>query len=126
MRRTDNDLIQNQDADLAVRPVASALYQQRMLCAGLLDELTRAKGHFQARCYTRMADSLNKGIDLLNTLTSALDFENGGELALRLACLYDYCVYRLYDASHQRSIERIKEVEEILGSIQENGEGIEA
>jgi len=124
MRGKDNDLTKKQDADLAVFPVVSAPHQ-RMPFTGLLDELTRAKGYFQARRYTCMADSLNKGIDLLNTLTSALDFENGGELALRLASLYDYCVYRLYDASHQLSVERIKEVEELLGSIQADRVGID-
>ncbi|WP_322107552.1 flagellar export chaperone FliS [Enterobacter pasteurii] len=52
-------------------------------------------------------------------VTSALDFEKGGELALSLANLYDYCVYRLYDASHKLSVDIIDEVETILGNIQD-------
>ncbi|WP_376781975.1 flagellar protein FliS [Kluyvera cryocrescens] len=36
--------------------------------------------------------------------------------------LYDYCVYRLYDASHNLSVENIEEVEVILGNIQEGWE----
>ncbi|MEZ2694245.1 enhanced serine sensitivity protein SseB C-terminal domain-containing protein, partial [Hafnia alvei] len=42
---------------------------------------------------------------ILNALTSALDYEKGGDLALSLANLYDYCVYRLYDASHKLSVD---------------------
>lgn len=127
MYGTGNDFTEYQDADLAIRTAASTPHQLvLMLFTGLLDELTRAKGHIQARRYERKAGSINKCIDILNALTSALDFDNGGELALRLAGLYDYCVYRLYDASHHLSIEQIEEVEEILRSIQQGWEGMGA
>jgi len=93
-----------------------------MLFNGLMDELIRAKSHIAARRFERKAQSINKCIDILNALTSALDFEKGGELALSLANLYDYCVYRLYDASHKLSVEQIEEVENILGNIQDGWE----
>ena len=41
---------------------------------------------------------------------------------MSLANLYDYCVYRLYDASHNLSVENIEEVEVILGNIQDGWE----
>ena len=93
-----------------------------MLFNGLMDELIRAKSHITARRFERKAQSINKCIDILNALTSALDFDKGGELALSLANLYDYCVYRLYDASHNLSVENIEEVEVILGNIQDGWE----
>lgn len=122
-----NDFTRYQDADLAIRTAAATPHQLVvMLFNGLLDELTRAKGHILARRFERKAESINKCIDILNALTSALDYERGGDLALRLAGLYDYCVYRLYDASHHLSVEQIEEVESILRTIQEGWEGMGA
>ena len=65
---------------------------------GLLDELTHTKGHIECQRLERKAESIDTCIDILNALTSMLDFDKGGEMALRLVGLYDYCVYRLYDA----------------------------
>lgn len=127
MYGNSNDFTQYQDADLAIRTAAATPHQLVvMLFNGLLDELTRAKGHIQARRFERKAESINKCIDILNALTSALDYERGGDLALRLAGLYDYCVYRLYDASHHLSVEHIGEVETLLGTIQQGWEGMGA
>ena len=74
------------------------------------------------RRFDRKVQSINKCIDILNALTSSLDFEKGGELALSLANLYDYCVYRLYDASHKLSVSHIEEVEVILANLQDGWE----
>lgn len=115
------------EADLAIRTAAATPHQLViMLFNGLMDELVRAKGHINSLRYERKATSISKCIDILNALTSALDYERGGELALQLAGLYDYCVYRLYDASNSMSIEQIAEVEAILGNIREGWEGMQA
>lgn len=107
-----------QQTDLAIQAAAANPHQLvLMLFNGLMDELVRAKSHIVARRYERKAQSVNKCIDILNALTSSLDFDKGGELALSLANLYDYCVYRLYDASNKLSVESIKEVEVILGNL---------
>jgi len=115
------------EADLAIRTAAATPHQLViMLFNGLMDELVRAKGHISSQRYERKATSISKCIDILNALTSALDYERGGELALQLAGLYDYCVYRLYDASNSMSVEQIAEVEAILGNIREGWEGMQA
>lgn len=114
---------QYQQSDLAIQAAAANPHQLvLMLFNGLMDELVRAKSHIVAKRYERKVQSINKCIDILNALTSALDYEKGGELALSLANLYDYCVYRLYDASHKLSVEYIVEVENILGNLQEGWE----
>ncbi|MBW1252898.1 flagellar export chaperone FliS [Pantoea allii] len=113
-------LSEYQQSDLSIQAAAANPHQLvLMLFSGLMDELVRAKGHIDARRYDRKANSINKCIDILNALTSALDFDKGNELALSLANLYDYCVYRLYDASHKLSVVAIEEVELILGNIQD-------
>lgn len=125
MDKENSGFTHDQTTDLAIRTAASVPHQRvLMMFSGLLDELTRAKNHIEMRRLERKAESLNKCIDILNALTSALDFDNGGEVALRLAGLYDYCVYRLYDASHHLAVEQIEEVEEILHAILEGWEGM--
>lgn len=112
-----------QQSDLAIQAAAANPHQLvLMLFNGLMDELVRAKSHIAARRYDRKVQSVNKCIDILNALTSSLDFEKGGELALSLANLYDYCVYRLYDASHKLSIASVEEVEVILRNLQDGWE----
>lgn len=112
-----------QDSDLAIQAAAATSHQLvLMLFSGLMDELVRAKSHIVAKRYERKVQSINKCIDILNALTSALDYEKGGDLALSLANLYDYCVYRLYDASHKLSVEYIDEVEAILNNLREGWE----
>lgn len=112
-----------QDSDLAIQAAAATPHQLvLMLFSGLMDELVRAKSHIVAKRYERKVQSINKCIDILNALTSALDYEKGGDLALSLANLYDYCVYRLYDASHKLSVEYIDEVEAILNNLCEGWE----
>ncbi|PKH24973.1 flagellar export chaperone FliS [Enterobacterales bacterium CwR94] len=127
MYGTSNDFQQYSDADLAIRTAAATPHQLvLMMFTGLMDELTRAKGHIEAKRFEKKANSVNKCIDILNALTSALDYDRGGDLALHLAGLYDYCVYRLYDASHNLSVEGVEEVESILSNLQQGWEGMGA
>ena len=125
MDGANSDFKHFQATELAIRTTASTPHQLvLMMFSGLLDELTRTKGHIESLRLERKAESINKCIDILNALTSALDFDKGGEVALRLAGLYDYCVYRLYDASHHLAVAQIEEVEEILHAILEGWEGM--
>ncbi len=106
------------EADLAIRSAGANSHQLvLMLFGGLMDELVRAKGHVEAHRLERKTTSISKCIDILNALTSVLNYQQGGELANRLASLYDYCVYRLYDASNTMSINRIEEVQHIVSEL---------
>ncbi len=114
-----------QESDLSIQAAAATPHQLvLMLFNGLMDELVRAKSHIAGKRFERKVQSINKCIDILNALTSALDYEQGGDLALNLARLYDYCVYRLYDASDKLSVEMIEEVEQILSNIRDGWEGM--
>lgn len=114
-----------QESTLAIQTASATPHQLvLMLFTGLMDELVRARSHIVAKRFERKSHSINKCIDILNGLTSALDYEKGGELALTLAGLYDYCVYRLYDASDKMSVEHIDEAVRILSNIQHGWEGM--
>lgn len=116
---------QYQELDLASKTASASPHQLVLvLYAGLMDELVRAKSHIEAKRFERKAKSINKCIDILNALTSALEFDSGGDVVLNLARLYDYCVYRLYEASEAMSVSKIDEVLHILGNLREGWEGL--
>ena len=50
-------------------------------------------------------------------LQSALDFEEGKELATNLSDLYDYCVRRLLKANIRNDIDGIKEVRSLIQEV---------
>ncbi|OEC39384.1 flagellar export chaperone FliS [Pseudomonas sp. 1D4] len=113
--------------DLEARTAAAAPYELVLvLFDGLLDELARARGHIEARQYQQKGQSLEKCLNILNGLSSALDYEGGGELVEGLARLYDYCIYRLADVSVTLSLEGLDEVVCLLGVLREGWEGVNA
>jgi flagellar secretion chaperone FliS len=99
-----------------VAQVISASPKQLMLTLfeTLSDELIKAKGHIINKRFIQKAHSINKCIDILNVLTNSLNFDGDHGLATLCSKIYDYCVYRLYDASAKLSVELITEVETVL------------
>jgi flagellar protein FliS len=113
--------------DLEARAAAASPYQLVLvLFDGLLDELARARGHIEAKRYEHKGRSLEKCLNILNGLSSALDYDNGGELVHELARLYDYCIYRLSDVSVTLSLEGLDEVEKLLGTLREGWDAVNA
>lgn len=113
--------------DLEVRAASSSPYQLVLvLFDGLLDELARARGHIEGKRFQQKGQSLEKCMNILNGLNSALDYENGGETVQGLSRLYDYCIYRLSDVSVSLSLEGIDEVINLLGVVREGWEGVNA
>lgn len=85
MYQVQDGYSQYKEVDLAARTAAaSPLELVLVLFAGLLDELERAKSHIEGRRFEKKAQSINKCIDILNALTSSLEFETGGELVVNL------------------------------------------
>lgn len=99
-----------------ISQIVAASPKQLMLTlfSHLNDELIKAKGHIANQRYVHKARSINKCIDIFNVMTSSLNFEADSELATAISKIYDYCVYRLYDASAKLSVELITEVETVL------------
>jgi flagellar protein FliS len=113
--------------DLEVRAASSSPYQLVLvLFDGLLDELARARGHIEGKRFQQKGQSLEKCMNILNGLNSALDYENGGETVQGLSRLYDYCIYRLSDVSVSLSLEGVDEVINLLGVVREGWEGVNA
>ena len=62
-------------------------------------------------------ESIGKATKILVGLQSALDFEEGKELATNLSDLYDYCVRRLLKANIRNDIDGIKEVRSLIQEV---------
>jgi flagellar secretion chaperone FliS len=105
---------------------ASPVQLVLMLTDGLLEELARARAHIEARRYELKARSLDRCIDMLNGLSSALDFEAGGELVQNLSRLYDYCAERLYQAGFKLDPKMVDEVSGLLMNLRKGWQGMQA
>ncbi|QYH27716.1 flagellar export chaperone FliS [Aeromonas salmonicida subsp. masoucida] len=90
-----------------------------MLIDGLLDEMARAEGHILAKQFERKGQTINKCLQILGGLDSALDMEKGGELAANLHRLYDYCGQRLFEISVSNDVAGFAEVRCILLELKE-------
>ena len=97
-----------------------------VLTDGLLEELARARGHIVGKRYEQKAVSLDKCTQIINGLSSSLDFETGGEVVVNLARLYDYCAARLYTAGIKLDPSLIDEVSTLMTTIKRGWIGVQA
>ncbi|AOZ49539.1 flagellar export chaperone FliS [Chromobacterium vaccinii] len=95
-----------------------------VLFDGLLEEIARARGHLQQQRFEQKGESISKCINILNGLSSALDFETGGEVVTNLARLYDYCAHRLYQASVELDAVALDEAEKLLVTLKGGWTGV--
>jgi flagellar protein FliS len=113
--------------DLESKAASASPYELVLvLIDGLLDELARTRGHIEAKRFQEKGRSLEKCMNILNGLNGALDYDNGGEVVEGLSRLYDYCIYRLSDVSVSLSVEGLDEVTELMGTIREGWDGVNA
>ncbi|MDY0965583.1 MULTISPECIES: flagellar export chaperone FliS [Massilia] len=96
-----------------------------LLTDGLLDELARARAHIVGRRYEAKAKSIDKCVEIINGLSSSLDFESGGETVANLATIYEFCATRLHGASIKLDPVMIDEVVQILTTIRQGWKGVQ-
>ena len=98
-------------------PYADSVQLIQMLFDGLMTCLADAEGHFERNDIKGKHESIGKATKILVGLQSALDFEEGKELATNLSDLYDYCVRRLLKANIRNDIDGIKEVRSLIQDV---------
>jgi flagellar protein FliS len=96
-----------------------------LLTDGLLEELVRARAHIEHRRFDLKARSLDRCVDMLNGLSSALDFEQGGDVCQSLGQLYDYCADRLYRAGIDLDPDLVDEVSGLLTTLRRGWQGMQ-
>jgi len=89
-----------------------------LLFEGAETAINVAKVHAEQGNVAERGTNISKAIDIIsNGLKVSLNLEEGGELAARLAALYDYMVSRLLWANMKNDISAMKEVLFLLGEI---------
>lgn len=96
-----------------------------LLTDGLLDEMARARAHIVAKRYEQKANSIDKCCEIINGLSSSLDFEQGGEVVANLARLYDFCAAHLQGAGIKLDPTMVDEVTAILTTIRQGWLGVQ-
>lgn len=88
-----------------------------LLYERLLVHLRRAETQIGAKDIAGKAESLSKATEIVFELLSNLSFEEGGELASRLAALYAFFINELGEVGRTLDTARLKTVTEMVGSL---------
>lgn len=90
-----------------------------MLFDGAQSALILARSHMEQKNIAEKGIAITKAIDIItNGLLASLDEEKGGELAERLAALYDYISHRLLWANLKNDVAALDEAAYLLGELQ--------
>ncbi len=83
-----------------------------------------AKAKFISRDYEEKAHALQKAMDFIYALNTALDFEKGGNIASNLHALYNYMTHRLLQADLKRDLRAMDHIIWILVELKSAWEEI--
>jgi len=96
----------------------------QLLMEAALTRMAQAKGAIQRTDISEKATLLGRVNEIIQTLQSSLDHNQGGELAQNLDRLYDYMIRRLLEASSKNSTEMIDEVMGLMLEVKTGWDGI--
>jgi flagellar protein FliS len=97
-----------------------------MLYEGALISLKIARRGIREKNPKLKGEKISKVLAILTELDCALDRENGGDLADKMAALYRYMMNRLTTANIRNDPEALEEVEQLLGELYEGFKGAAA
>lgn len=90
-----------------------------MLFEGARTAITIARRHMELSEIPEKGAAISKAIDIVNNgLRVSLDMENGGDLAERLAALYEYISQRLLWGNLKNDLAALDEANQLLGELQ--------
>lgn len=89
-----------------------------ILFKGALSALKRGEIFMQQNNISEKGKEISKAIDIIDSgLKQALNYDEGGDLAINLASLYDYMVMRLLSANLENNVAYVQEVYQLLSNI---------
>ena len=89
-----------------------------MLFDGALAAIRTARIHLEGGNVAEKGKAISKALDIVNNgLLAALDAERGGEIAERLASLYDYVARLLLSANLHDDVESLNQAEALLTDV---------
>lgn len=83
----------------------------------MLKVLNQTLYYFEKNEIEKRVSAINKGIEVLNALMSILNFEAGGEIAIRLRSLYLYSMKKLTAANFDKDPKPVAEVVTIFKNL---------
>lgn len=98
----------------------------QMLMEGGLTRLAQARGAMERDQTALKGELISKTIAIVGGLRQALNFEQGGELALNLERLYEYMTTRLMEANLKNDPAILEEVAHLLREVKSGWDGIAA
>lgn len=105
---------------------ADPLELVRLLYQGCTDAVREARRCLSEGEVAGRSRWVSKATDILTELIASLDRQRGGEIAGRLALLYDYMQRRLLDAHLQQADQPLAEVLGLLITLGEAWSGVQA
>ena len=89
-----------------------------LLFSGVMDSITSARGALVRGDVPLKCSSISKAIRILEEgLSTALDRDGGGEIAVNLGELYDYCLQRLIQANIRNDDAILAEVGRLIEQL---------
>jgi flagellar protein FliS len=88
-----------------------------LLYEGAISAIASAKGEMERRNIAQKAQFINKAIDIIEGLRNALEFSQGGDIAVSLNDLYLYMVQRLSTANLKNDPAILDEVTSLLREL---------
>jgi flagellar protein FliS len=89
-----------------------------MLFDGFLQSVRAAQGAMERAEVATKGQQLGQAVRILEEgLKGSLDMQKGGEVALNLRALYDYCVRRLTDANVKNDVAALAEVSRLIEPV---------
>ena len=104
---------------------ADPLELVRMLYQGCSDAVREARRRLDDGDIAERSRAITKALEILAELSQSLDRARGGQIAARLAQLYDYMQGRLIDANCRQEDAPLAEVLALLATLGEAWEGVE-
>lgn len=83
----------------------------------MLKILNQALYFFENNEIEKRVNAINKAIEVTNALMSILNFDQGGEIAIRLRSLYLYSVKKLTTANYKKDAQAIQDVVRIFKDL---------
>ena len=90
-----------------------------MLFDGACSRLVKAQGCANRGDHEGRSHGIGEAVSIVNGLQASLDQQQGGELAENLDALYDYMLRRLYEANRDNDVSSIREVLDLLRTLQD-------
>jgi flagellar protein FliS len=96
----------------------------QLLYRRLNEKISEARRAVRANDIQSRSLAVSAAVEILGELSHSLDFEAGGEIAARLAALYEYMVHRLIEANFHQADGPLAEVQSLVETLLEAWSGI--